>query len=237
MLGLTHENWSNLTRALDDYKHLGYRTDLACPWDALSSTIAVTLPETASPTVTLDGRSLVGSAEQRMLEWALDGEHLNVRMAVLTPCFRWQDNTPATGHHPYFAKVELGMFKRCDDFGTRLAIIREARRDAWSMLYDAKGAMRRVLGCTPDEVSPDEVSPVEEYLSHERAGGWLFEWHLSDLQINGVEVGSYGSRLWVPNSAHLPRHLAAELGGIVWAYGTGLAEPRATFAKNYKTGR
>lgn len=71
-------------------------------------------------------------------------------------------------------------------------------RDAEEMLRQTTYVIREICGVEPTPVKTDE--------------GW-------DLEVNGVEVGSYGLR----------RH-----EGHSWAYGTGLAEPRLSYALNLR---
>ena len=85
-------------------------------------------------------------------------------------------------HLPQFFKVEL--FVRCKDE-------HEGRFAANELLYRAKRFMQ--------DQSTVPLSIVEEGF------GW-------DLELNGIEVGSYGYR-------------CADGVGF-WAYGTGIAEPR-----------
>lgn len=71
---------------------------------------------------------------------------------------------------------------------------RDLRSDMTRMIEDARSVMEDLSGVRPISVPAD--------------CGW-------DLEIAGIEVGSYGVR---------------EAGGIAWAFGTGLAEPRFSHA-------
>lgn len=54
--------------------------------------------------------------------------------------------------------------------------------------------------------------------AHRLLGGTIVETAIGhDIELNGLEIGSYGGR---------------NIGGLVWAYGTGIAEPRYTWAKS-----
>lgn len=129
--------------------------------------------------------ALVGSAEQSFMKLALGGEIEAGRYCALTPCFR--RDAEDESHKATFMKVELFSFG-----GSLL----DMQIEASLMMARAASFMIRNLGQAP---SPMSVKTAQ---------GW-------DLEIGGVEVGSYGAR---------------EVPGLTWAYGTGVAEPRFSYA-------
>lgn len=91
-------------------------------------------------------------------------------------------------HFNYFMKVEL--YKRCKN-------IKEAENVYREMLDDAFKLFKIMRYCHPTIIETDIGK---------------------DIEINDIEVGSYGYR---------------EHDGLIWAYGTGLAEPRFTLVCNH----
>lgn len=221
---LTLRQWSNLIRAVAFYETRGYEF-IEAAWHASPQAIGVTLPPGCNYTEAREavaGRTaalaLVGSAEQSFLDLWLRGLLPDQRKVVaLTPCFRLADDCTATCHHPYFMKAELGYFAdvhlgsfrpltgyMCD----ALSIAREMRLSA-HVFMDSLGA---------EHLETVELRP--ELRTRLVEGGRFYEMPLGDLEVAGVEVGSYGARAFEMENGRT----------VVWAYGTGLAEPRASWA-------
>lgn len=131
------------------------------------------------------GGSLVGSAEQSFLAMALEGRLEPGQYVAASPCFR--DDTPDELHQNTFFKVELVRICRRDQNIGDYAVRKMART--------AKGFF---VGM-PNGWSANVVE-TEQGL---------------DIELNGIEIGSYGHR---------------EYGDWQWVYGTGLAEPRFSIA-------
>lgn len=179
-------NWARLARAVEYYQGVGY-TYLEVPWIVSAEATAVTLPDGARAATLAAGGDLVGSAEQSFIQMLRRNLLPNGRYVALTPCFRHETQYNDL-YQPYFMKVEL---------------------------IDVGG-------------SPDDVEPVlSDALTFLNREAWSFERMLApvqpisfmdgsiDLQLNGIEVGSYGFR---------------QHNGLQWVYGTGLAEPRFSVA-------
>lgn len=132
-----------------------------------------------------DYGALVGSAEQAFISMQLEGRLTPGRYVALTPCFRDEGSSRDDLHALYFAKVEL--FSSLPEH--------ESEREALERMAYAFMA------------SQFEGAPVP-IRSVKTGDGW-------DLEIGGIEVGSYASR---------------SFGGISWSCGTGLAEPRFSMA-------
>lgn len=224
---LSVQQWGNLTRALEFYTARGYNF-IDAPWHASPQAIGVTLPPGCNYTEAREavaGRTaalaLVGSAEQSFIDLWLRGELPDRRPVVaLTPCFRLADDNPSTCHHPYFMKVELGYFAAVwpsERAGGRP--IEAHLLDALSYADMMRGhAVSLLLRMEARRLVARQEAPVLRTRAVE--GGRFYETPLGDLEVAGVEVGSYGARAFEDDSGST----------VVWAYGTGLAEPRSSWA-------
>lgn len=131
------------------------------------------------------GGTLVGSAEQSFLALAVAGKLESGAYVAASPCFR--DDTPDELHQNTFFKVELIDIRPISEpFGQY--DVRKMARIARNFLVN--------LPCAWE-------SQIVEYE------------HGFDIELNGIELGSYGYR---------------QHGDWHWVYGTGLAEPRFSIA-------
>lgn len=128
---------------------------------------------------------LVGSAEQSFIDLMLQGQLRKGRWFALTPCFRNEIYDDL--HFPYFMKLELISYQPEDPQKELLEMVRLA--------YEF----------LENDFSSGESLPISTV---ETSEGF-------DIEIGGIEVGSYGIRT---HGEHL------------WVYGTGLAEPRYSIA-------
>lgn len=130
---------------------------------------------------------LAGSAEQSFIHMMLAGELTPGRYCAITPCFR--DDAPDKLHQRSFMKLELIEFYRMPES--------DLNERAWHVTRDALDFMDHAICGKGVRVVTTEAG--------------------FDLELNGVEVGSYGHR---------------SLGDrFHWVYGTGLAEPRFSIAR------
>lgn len=182
--------------------------DVPCPWHASEDAISITLPDDQTPTrasTNGDPILLVGSAEQALLDLAMQGKLPEGQpLCTITPCFRLGDHG-SPFHHPYFLKLELGIFwtknpPPMDQLLARATFLQDTAR----ILHLVE------LGHEPT-FGPQQPEGVRHF-------GDLEEVPLPDLQYGNIEIGSYGARRW-KNFGEEP--------GISWAYGTGMAMPRA----------
>jgi hypothetical protein len=132
---------------------------------------------------------LVGSAEQAFIGLQLEGRLPPGRYVALTPCFRDEGTERDELHALYFAKVEL--YSSLPNHATERAVL------------------ERVASSFMASQLPSGSPPIHSVMAENGV----------DLEINGIEVGSYSSR---------------SFGGISWTCGTGLAEPRFTMACDRK---
>jgi len=139
----------------------------------------------------VNNRALVASGEQGFLQLDRDKKIKAVNYVTCTPCFRLLDEARDELHQGYFMKVELYVRCMYED---------ESQNAARELVDRASRFMGKELNNHVEVVQTDE--------------GW-------DLEINGVEVGSYGARFDKDTHDH---------GIGWWAYGTGLALPRYSLA-------
>lgn len=128
---------------------------------------------------------LVGSAEQSFIQFMLDGQLSPGRYVAATPCFR--DDTVDELHQRTFFKVEL-------------INVLQATEQAVDLL------LSQVVDAALDFFQ--QIAPQGSLLAPETPDGF-------DIELGGVEIGSYGYR---------------RRGKHRWMYGTGLAEPRFSVA-------
>jgi hypothetical protein len=131
---------------------------------------------------------LVGSGEQSFIHIR---SHLEPghKYQCVTPCFR--DDVTDEFHRMYFMKLELIEVMGGKEEDDEEEALEDMIDDAWEFfsLYAREESMETV----------------------DNEDG-------TDIEINGIEVGSYGVRTY---------------GGFTWAYGTGVAEPRLSAALIY----
>ena len=132
-----------------------------------------------------DTKSFVGSAEQGFLQLEVEKKLPKGKFVACTPCFRFGDNQDDL-HQEQFMKVELYQ----ND------IVNEDELN--HMIIVASTVMRGFL--TLEQCTLLETVKTDDGF---------------DINLNGIEVGSYGIR----------RHQDIE-----WVYGTGIALPRFTNA-------
>lgn len=188
-----------VVKALDSYKQLGYQY-IEAPWMVTAKAQYATMPKELQSFAVVPHRHgdvpaaqepssyLVGSAEQGIIQMLLDGKLTNPGWYVTGgPCFR---NEPVLDEYrkQTFFKVELTWL--LDD---------SAPQSEYSQNAFAQGIASHAsyVFC---EISGKIASLVKTDIGY-------------DLEMNGVEVGSYGYR---------------EFEGHRWIYGTGLALPRFT---------
>lgn len=194
-------NYVMIGDAIAMYQALGY-TYLETPWWVSQDAVGHTLPRGVNPFVIRthkwpggwaveDGPPegfLVGSAEQSMIHLMLTHSLSPGLYVMAGPCFR-NEIVVDEFHHQSFFKVELA----CVYLEGTLP-----SKTIFDIIKDAQVVHSRVGGVIPELVTmPD-------------GKGY-------DLEVKGVEVGSYGQR---------------SLDGFGWVYGTGLALPRFTQAMN-----
>jgi len=189
----TAVDWARLGRAVEFYKGHGF-TYVEVPWAVSRTAIEVTCPNPQNAGEVMDLGCLVGSAEQSFIALMQLGALPPGKYVACTPCFRLGD-TYDDLHAPYFMKVEL--------FRNDVDSVDFGQMGAHQMADLATSFMNRDIGRNALGANvPHAVNKVVTPF------GW-------DLEIDGVEVGSYGIRnhedLW-------------------WVYGTGLAEPRFSAA-------
>jgi len=188
-------DWSRIARAVEFYESLGYKK-VEVPWLVEPVYRELTYPhKNAFQTSKGD---LVGSAEQSFLQLAFKdkiqvktymwGQRPNERLdyagryVAVTPCFR--DSQPVDAlHQPYFMKVEL--FEPIWDGAECYT-----RDKKPAQLFHDAGQFFASEGALPQSEETDEGI---------------------DWTVGGIEVGSYGLRVY---------------DDFGWLFGTGLAEPR-----------
>lgn len=133
-------------------------------------------------------KKMVGSAEQSFLWLDTEGKLGKDRYIACSPCFRKEDEYNEL-KRPYFMKVELYQNIHVDE-----ANLQEMIDIAYECMY---------------KVSSEEWWNDNEYQVVKTPEGF-------DIEMNGIEVGSYGIRTLD--------------SGFSWIYGTGIAEPRFSVA-------
>lgn len=188
-------DWGHLAYAINFWEARGHHY-IDVPWIVSPRAAKITFPTYRS---TL-GEALVGSAEQSFIQMMLDGTLERTereitralssnagRWVSCSPCFR-QDQEDRL-HRQQFMKVEVFSTNEIDISDDAQRLVKESRymfNKLCRMFSDTENVVEIVR--TPD--------------GH-------------DINLNGVEIGSYGVR------SHMNH---------TWAYATGLAEPRFSTA-------
>lgn len=182
-------NYSRIGEALGYYEKLCKYKLIEVPWLVSKEAIDVTKPPALRYFDTFAGH-LVGSGEQSLLE-IRSRLTPNQRYVCATPCFRDEPEEDYL-HLQYFFKVELMHVLPVDEKAAMENMLKEAHD------YHAKHK-NYATGFYTAQPTVDVVATSEGF----------------DINVNGIEVGSYGIR---------------EYNKFLWVYGTGLAEPRFTQA-------
>ncbi len=188
----TEIRWDLVAAARSWYSRWGYRY-VEAPWIVTQKAIKVTLPP---------GRCgyslghpeyspgfLVGSAEQAFLQMMFDGQLPAGKYFAAGPCFRDEDKVDDL-HSRSFFKVEL--IHVIEDKQT----FEDVDDDS---VYDLMSTCKRFFEDRCGQLT--SVVPT---------GHMMY-----DIELGGVEIGSYGLRTYENHK---------------WVYGTGLALPRFSIA-------
>lgn len=188
--------WDLLSQSLDWYRSKGYQY-IEVPWVVQEKAIQVTMPGDRKALETRDGY-LVGSAEQSFIQMMQDNQLAPGRYVACSPCFR--DEVEDETHQRYFMKVELIEVFQASTFTLHQATAK--------MVRDAMGFFLSVIPA-PGAFNVTQVG-----------------FNTQDIELNGVEIGSYGFRETTLSSKRILEHK--------WVYGTGLALPRFNVAAETK---
>lgn len=174
-----------LNDALDFYQTKGFKY-IDVPWTVSEDIVQMTMQNAKSYSENeYFGKFLVGSAEQSFLSLAANGNlKQNTRYCAITPCFRSDEIDHL--HQQYFMKVEL---------------FQQANFNPRNQCLDICDSFISFASEFFSMYNDNEI-----VATHEQFGDYTH-----DIQINGVEVGSYGIR---------------QFNSTTWVYGTGVAEPR-----------
>jgi len=180
-------DYEKIAAAVYHYETKGYK-EIEVPWIISLDSMLITRPKGARLFSTFAGE-LVASGEQSFLE--IRNQLKPGKYQCVTPCFR-DEQTKDDLHHQYFIKNELIWvldIPQLDIAMEKLNIV-------------IKDALQFFKGCWASRTEPKLVhNPLDNTIANQ------------DIEINGIEVGSYGYRSYE---------------GFHWIYGTGCAEPRLT---------
>lgn len=193
-------NWMLLAQTVEHYSGLGYQ-QIEVPWCVPESLNVDTKPHTDRSFVqpfgmfSNDPHELVGSAEQGFMYLMQQGRLTPGKYLSVSPCFRF-DDYDAT-HFPWFMKVELCEFLAPDD----------DHQIALNQMVHQCGVFFDRLMKAPYSFYNQKSKRVECKV--------VAIQDTFDIEINNIEVGSYGIR---------------SIAGHQYVYGTGLALPRFSIA-------
>lgn len=176
-----------LVAAVMDFHRTKYR-QVEVPWMVSREAIMATIPADANPPFALsnpEGMYPIASAEQGFVQLMLDNKLGPGLYMAASPCFR--SDVIDELHKREFFKLELIQITKLDLSPYTVNYFVD------TMVQDAKGCFES-FGSAP--------IIVETVIG-------------KDLELNGIEIGSYGART---------------MGEWTWVYGTGIAEPRYTQA-------
>lgn len=187
---MDHMAWRRISKALDFYTGKGFQF-IDLPWHVPHDIAGITCPTEERMFHLREYGVLVGSAEQSFIAAQKSGALSEGRFVAVSPCFRNEGADRDNLHALYFMKVELySTLSMRKGEDAELALI------AKEFMLSERGIVFYP--------SIDLVETQEGF----------------DLEIGGIEVGSYSSR----------RH-----EDMAWTCGTGLAEPRFSMALSTDT--
>lgn len=191
-------DYTLLGKAQEFYSKKGYHQIDIPPW-ASKEIIEITIPPIKYPDLMyrLDntGKYLTGSAEQGFLYLVAKGLLHPGKYFSITPCFRYEPQD--FSHRKCFMKCELFHLEPREKCALGL------------LKLDAEQFFKSLTDDTLVTVGSDDEPRECDIVGH------------VDILLNGLEIGSYGTR----------RHK-----GFTWIYGTGLAEPRFSLANRLSKG-
>jgi len=200
-------DYSLISQALSYYEQQGFRY-VEVPWVVNPKALFLTLPEDRQGLWCGDG-GLVGSAEQSFMHMIIYGQLQVGRYVAASPCFR--DDPPDEWHQRTFFKVELiDIVEQPKGWGSELCddVPSLPEREMAEIALSFFQRFEPECLITPNPKNPWPRSP--SYNAPINPGPGF------DITLGGVELGSYGCR-----GAY----------GFGWTYGTGLAEPRFSMAR------
>ncbi len=183
-------DYRKIADAVEYYQRCGYEY-IEVPWIISLDTMLITRPPGARLFSTFAGE-LVASGEQSFLEMR-DKLEKGKKYQCVTPCFR-DEKVQDDLHLQYFLKNELIWLPDYKDVPYSSLV--------YKMIEEAKGFFSGY-----DEDRTNEMKVVNNPMPNSFMN--------LDIEINGIEVGSYGLR---------------QVESFVWVYGTGCAEPRLSQA-------
>lgn len=175
-----------IQNALDYYESLQYKY-IETNWLISKEADDFTRPFIATPAIINNDRHFIGSAEQSFIDKILN-KQLSDEESIyysVSPCLRLGD-TETDYHTEEFLKVELSALASTE--AAAINLMNKFKNDAKKYF---------------SEISNEYIH--EHVITHMN----------TDLEINGIEVGSYGYR-----------ELYDKKDGYFIVYGTGLAVPR-----------
>lgn len=183
-------DYALLAKALAFYENAGFvQTEVAwtVPFDISRLTTPADTPDWFVHYQDQDKYELVGSAEQGFLWQSSLGSLPDGRFMAISPCFRVEHYDET--HQPWFLKLELIVHCQKGEIDNALG-------QAQELAQLVSAFFQNTYNETPDAVPTGPQS--------------------LDLELGGMEIGSYGYRTcpW----------------GASYVYGTGLALPRTTQA-------
>lgn len=186
-------NWKRIADAVSFYQEQGY-VYVEAPWIVPEACVRATLPDWAKLHLLVGDGALVGSAEQAFIHMVEEGRLTPGKYMAAGPCFRYEKEHDYL-HQQYFFKVELIHLlepqKYPDGSWKPLSLMQEHPGQALSYCLGAAVKFFNTQTSTPAALVDTKIG--------------------FDLELHGIEIGSYGIRNHGPHT---------------WVYGTGVAEPR-----------
>jgi hypothetical protein len=201
-------NFTALGDAMGYYKTLGYEIK-EVPWLVPFSDIMITIHENLKPTKIsslFPNDYLVGSAEQSFLNFHRNKKiEINKKYIGCTPCFR-HESVIDKYHQLYFMKAELYLPLSYEDKEEdKENIFKNIINDA-KYFFEHYDFLNRSQILNTEKIRTTKVVKTDFGF---------------DIELNGIELGSYGIRRNQENK-------------LLWIHGTGLAEPRFSNVVNEK---
>lgn len=192
-------------KAIEFYESMGFKL-IEVPWCVSKEVMEITAPpevDIEKSYCPITEKYLVASAEQSFLQMMIDDQLEKGSYMAVTPCFR--DDHEDSLHQKYFMKLEL-IITQPDDHLDMLSVMANKASFFFDKLVWQKQTTtqphKQLIDCCTIKLTKDERSVISY-----------------DITFSDIELGSYGYRRYQRSNDEFR-----------WIYGTGLAEPRLSFA-------
>lgn len=197
-------NYSYIAQTIINYQSMGFKY-VEVPWYVTEDVLNITKPSFSNVDYYLQANDkyLLASGEQGFLYLIMKGVIPSGKYVTCTPCYRFERQDFL--HRKVFMKVEaINFVNLLDNDINKLLNVDDVDQMVQTAILNFNNIVTSDYRVVPQSTrsSVDIINPI-------------------DIELNSVEIGSYGLRQY--------KNL------VKWVYGTAIAEPRFSVAHNYLT--